>query len=47
MKLAEVNMNTVISLNITERLGLDFFDVTAAPHNPQMSVNESIMVIRT
>lgn len=44
---AEVNLNTVRRLNLIAGMTFDLFEIIAAPNDPQMSVNESIMVIKT
>lgn len=40
------NLNTVTWLNIAGGMAFELFEVSAAPNDPQMSVNESIMAIK-
>lgn len=47
LNVAEANVSTIRWLNITDRMAFELFEVSAAPNDPQMSVNESIMVIKT
>ena len=38
---------TVRRLNIIDRMAFELFEVSAALNDPQTSINESVMVIKT